>query len=126
MKLFNKENKILKDINFLDLVPIIKVDYETLENGNVNILIPKFKSKKLRDFIIPKNKSHFIKIKLDELGSRTRISIDNKKDVGNICKEIIEQYAEKDVKIEDERIIKFISLLYQQKYITFKQLLPST
>ncbi|OFX77491.1 MAG: hypothetical protein A2X12_10635 [Bacteroidetes bacterium GWE2_29_8] len=119
---FFKRRKILKQANFLDLIPIRNMQYEVSENGNINILIPKFKNISLRKIIIPNNKSHFIKVKLDELGSQTWLAIDDKRTVEQIYSYLAEKYGEKISPVE-ERVNKFITILYQQQYITFKQLL---
>ena len=67
------------------------------------------------------NKKH-IKLKLDELGSATWLEIDGGKNVQNICDLLKEKIGEK-INPAEERVTKFLSQLYLNKFITFKELI---
>lgn len=118
---FFKRRNILKNINALDLIPICKHPHEITEEGKINLQVRKFKNPKLSKFFISKRRSESFKIKLDELGSASWLEIDSKKNTQEICNSIREKSDEKMPDLED-RLTKFLMLLYEQRYITFKQL----
>ncbi len=118
---FFERRRILKNTNALDLIPIRVHKHQIEENGNVTILIPKFKSKKLTYFLIPERKAKNVSIHLDELGSAVWLSIDGKKNANSICKELTDKLGEK-IFPADERVVKFLSGLFHNRYITFQQI----
>ncbi|MCD6113214.1 MAG: PqqD family protein [Bacteroidales bacterium] len=118
---FFKRRKILKHINALDLIPVCRHPHEITEEGKVNLKVQKFKNPKLSRFLISNRRSDFFKIKLDELGSATWLEIDSKKTAQEICNSIREKSG-KDMPDLEDRCTKFLMLLYEQRYITFKQL----
>lgn len=117
---FFKRRKILKGVNYLALTPVRLKDYEDLGDGKVAIIFPKFKNNKWR-FLIPKYKSDHIKIKLDELGTATWLAIDGKRTVKEICEYLDHKYGERIHPVE-ERTTKFLTTLYEQRYISFAEL----
>ena len=76
----------------------------------------------LRQWLIPGGKSDSFRIHLDELGSATWLAIDGKNSVAEICLILDEQFGEKIHPVET-RVTKFLTLLYDQRYITFKELI---
>ena len=116
--------KILKTTNTLDLIPIALVKHETLENGKIKLIIPRFSSKILAQIFTGKKKSTQFRISLDETGSNVWLCIDGEKSVSEIITELIPILISKNLSIEviEERVSAFISRLYQEEYITFKQL----
>jgi hypothetical protein len=118
---FFKRRAILKITSALDLVPIRIHNHKLDDNGNIVLLVPKFKNEKFARFFIPARKSIYISINLDALGSAVWLAIDGKKDTGAICKELSEHFGEKIFPAE-ERIVKFLSGLYHNKHITFLQI----
>lgn len=116
-----KTKKIKKGMNFLDLTPIKKFSEEIDENGVTSILIPRFKSQRMAKFFLSRKKSNIFKVKLDELGSATWIELDGKQNVLEICKKLSDRLGEK-VHPAEQRVTKFLSILYQQRCITFKEL----
>ncbi|MBI5807818.1 MAG: PqqD family protein [Ignavibacteriales bacterium] len=118
---FFKRRKILLRTNSFDLTPIKLVDHEIEENGLVSILMPKVYNQLMKKILEPKLSSKHIKIKLDEIGSTVWLSIDNNKNVGQIAKELVDRFQDKIQPVE-ERLPNFISQLYAQKFITFKEL----
>ena len=118
---FFARRKILKSINALELTPLKKHEYDLNEKGAVVILVPKFKKKEW-SFLIPKRKSEHIRITLDELGSAVWLTIDGKKKINTIVMELSEKLGEKIYPAE-ERILKFLSQLYNNKLISFNEIL---
>lgn len=118
---FFQRRRILLNTNALDLIPIHRHNHEIGSNGLVTILIPKFKNEKFARFFIPSRKSIYISIHLDEIGSAVWLSIDGIKDTAEICKAMVEKFGDKIQPVE-ERVVKFLSGLYNNKHITFKQI----
>jgi hypothetical protein len=116
-----KYTKFLKQANYLALRPITRHKHETDENNNVCVIVPKFKNMLFVKFLVPPKKSPHFRIKLDELGSAVWLCIDGKRDVGEICNLLTEQLRDKIQPVE-ERVTKFLSLLYKQGFITFAEL----
>jgi hypothetical protein len=118
MNFFSNKNK-LKGVNYLDLTPYTINEFE-LDNGLVTILILKFKSKIMQAFL-PRNRTNYIKIHLDEPGSIVWLNIDGKKNVSEIVEAISHSMGDQLPAVE-QRVIKFLTQLFQQKFIGFKEL----
>jgi hypothetical protein len=118
MNFFSNKNK-LKGVNYFDLTPYTINEFE-LENGLVTILFQKFKSKIMQAFL-PRNRTNYIKIHLDEPGSVVWLNIDGKKNVSEIVEAISQSMGDQLPAVE-QRVIKFLTQLFQQKFIGFKEL----
>ena len=121
---FFKRRKILKKSNALDLIPMRLLNHEQREEGKINILLPRFTKAWLARFLAPLKRKEFIRIKLDQFGSATWMLIDGIKPVRTICDELEKEYPEKlEPESETvERVNKFMTILYQQRFISFRQL----
>ncbi len=73
----------------------------------------------------PRSKDLFIRIKLDQFGSQTWRLIDGKTNVGGIAEQLNREPPEKLEPAEEtpERVTKFLAMLYQQRYISFLEIL---
>jgi hypothetical protein len=116
---FLKKLNVKKGVNYLDLTPFQIAAFDE-EEGLVRILIPKFKMAFFQK-LIPKNKSPYIKLKLDEIGSATWHAINGQKKVGIIVEELSLHFGEK-IHPAEERVTKFMTQLYQYKFIGFNEL----
>jgi len=114
---FFERRKILKSTSMLDLTPFRKIEHKMEDNGVVTLLYPKFKNKKVSKYMLG-NKTPFIHMKLDELGTASWLLIDGKRKVGKIAESLEEKFGDK-VKPAHQRLGKFLSLLYDNKYISF-------
>jgi hypothetical protein len=117
---FFQRRAILKNANFLDLTPIRIISEEVNSDNIVTLLVPKFTSKFGMKYLQPKVKSPFMKMKLDELGSVSWLAIDGKKKVDEIIKDLDKRLGEK-IRPVDERFTKFLTILYNEKYITYEE-----
>ena len=118
---FNERKKILKSVNTLDLTPI-KLYSEEVDNDElVTVIIPKFKNKIVVKLVSPKLKSDHFKIKLDKFGSTVWSKINGKTKVDQIIKDLKKKFGD-EIKEEHERTTKFIFQLYEQGFITFKEI----
>lgn len=118
---FSQRRKILKEANYLDLHPLRLHKEEIADENIVTIIIPKFKNRFIVQYIVPKLKSPDIKLKLDEIGSATWLLLDGKKDVREISKLLLEKFGDK-IEPVNQRLTKFLTGLYEQRLITFKEI----
>jgi hypothetical protein len=138
---FFQRRSILKNANCLNLRPVRIVKEEITDDGRVTTLFPKFTSKLAQKYIVPRLKFPYVKIKLDELGSAAWLLMDGNASVGEISKKLEDKFnaqtcehccfnqQECDKKAQlgtseiEERLVKFISMLYEEKLISFTELL---
>ncbi|RKD21968.1 Coenzyme PQQ synthesis protein D (PqqD) [Caminicella sporogenes DSM 14501] len=116
-----KKNKIKKEDNFLELIPVIKEgqDWKIKEDGLVQILIPRngLIDKLVRMFVkTPK----IMKIDLDEVGSCVWKAIDGKRNIAEIGNILKEEFGEK-VEPLYERLGTYINILRNNKFITLEK-----
>jgi hypothetical protein len=121
---FFQRRKILKKANYLDLTPLRKMQFEPLEDGKVDILMPRFSHTLWKRALQPHWKQEIIRIHLDEVGSAIWLEINGSIPVSEICYKVQTAHPEK-LQPPDEtekRVTQFLSLLYQQRYITFNEI----
>ena len=123
-KSFFARRKILRSTNTLDLHPEPLLGSEPGDNGCLSLLLPRFRNKLSTRVFQPAWKEHFIRIKLDEFGSAVWSMMDGNASAGEICEQLNERFPEKMTAKDEveERVSKFLSLLYQQRFITFREL----
>jgi|SRR5208337_1310732 len=119
--MFNNPKKIK---NYLELIPKRNVETFTEHEEKITLLIPKFKHEGIRKWLIPHHKSSHIKIHLDETGSKVWRLINNQKTVGEICIQLKDNFDIQGVRMEllEERITKFLTMLYKSRFIRFENL----
>ena len=119
-----EKRRFLKKANFLDLTPVRIHPHEIRDDGLVTILMPRFKSVYLARMFQPKGKEPFIRIKLDKYGSAVWLFSDGTSTVGNICTKLTEHNPSlsSDPAETEARVTKFLSQLYLQRYITFREI----
>jgi hypothetical protein len=122
---FWKRRKFLKSVNALDLVPVPLVRHELTSEGLVKLLIPRFRNKILLHLFTGNRLSTEFKISLDETGSHVWMLIDGKKPAGKIAAELKKIFENKGLKLDssEERVVAFISRLYQEDYVSFRQVI---
>ena len=109
---------MLKGANWLDLVPIRVVSDQVNADDTVTLFVPKFTHKLLCKLVVPLLKDPYVKIKLNDLAAATWLAIDGKKNVEFIIHELTQKFGDK-IQPAESRIIKFLSMLYEQKLIFF-------
>jgi len=121
---FLKRRRILKKANFLDLRPVRELGHEERKDGGINLLMPRFKNRINSSLFQPPSKGKFIQIKLDRFGGHTWMLIDGTSTVLQICGMLKEKFSGELSPIEEteDRVTKFLLLLYQQRYITFREI----
>jgi hypothetical protein len=117
---FFERRKIFKSTSLLDLTPFRKIDHRLEEDGTVTLLYPKFRNKNVSKFMLGR-KTPYIHMKLDEIGTASWLLIDGKRNVKKISEELNNKFGEKIIPA-DERLGKFLSQLYNNKYISFNEI----
>jgi hypothetical protein len=122
---FFQRRKILKDANFLHLVPVRVMEHTVAEDGKVTVLLPRFKNKFWREVYRNSKKGEFITIRLDETGSAIWLLIDSTSSVEKLSENALAQHPDRFTTLDDAqtRITKFLALLYQQRYISFQEIM---
>lgn len=72
-------------INLFDVVPYISEHITTEKEGELSVIaFPRFRSRFMQKYFVPKNKSPFIRIRLEEHGTAVWNLIDGKRTVREI------------------------------------------
>jgi hypothetical protein len=125
MKAFKRSSRNTgkETVNYMTLTPMPLTGFETHPDGSVDLLIPRFTSRFWNKYLMTQTSKKHIHLKLDELGSSTWSFIDSNRTVGEICTLLIEKHGSRIHPVE-ERVTQFLTQLYHNKYITFKELSP--
>lgn len=122
MDLF-KIKRILKSANSLDLIPVRLCGYEE-KDGKIILMVPKFQSKWINN-LFPVTRLMYYHISLDDTGSEVWRNITDMRNIYDISREVMNKFKNQ-VPSSDEfqqRIVKFINMLYDRKCISFQQIL---
>ena len=121
---FFERRKVLKGIKSLDLTPVRQMEFETKDDGKVDILMPRFRNVMLKRALHSKRKEEFIRIHLDNMGSVIWTLIDGNSNVHELCTRLQATHPEKLNPPEEteDRVVKFLALLYQERYLTFLEI----
>jgi hypothetical protein len=124
---FFQRRRILKKVNYLELVPVRLMESVPGEGGRIDLLLPRFRKTVWKRALQPRWKDEHIRIHLDEMGSAIWQQIDGKRNVTEICSVLQGLHPEKLSPQEETeiRVTKFLSRLYQERFISFTSLLPS-
>src|SRR5512133_1551891 len=106
--------------NFLEMVPVRKVQEFTREGERITLMIPKFKSPWMLKWFIPPRRCRHFRINLDEMGRRVWDLIDGTKNTGEICT-LLEKQIPGTKEPLDIRVTGFLRQLYKNRFIIFKQ-----
>ncbi len=118
---FNIFGKKTSGLNYLELTPYCIHGHESSGDGTVNILIPRFKSEFANKYLLPKKKSKYVKVNLDEIASCTWRLIDGRSKVTEIADKMAEQFGD-NVQPVNDRVTQFLTQLYHNGFISFNEL----
>ncbi|MGD1047249.1 MAG: PqqD family protein [Candidatus Krumholzibacteriaceae bacterium] len=110
-----------RDINLLDLVPERTAEYEIDEARIITVLMPRFRNRLMKRLFEPRNKSPYIKIKLDDIGSEVWLLCDGKRTVGEIAELAKEKFQER-LEPRYERLGRFFRQLETARFIAYVNL----
>ena len=86
--------------DFADLVPLRKCDHETDEEGHVVLLKPRFGWGPLKRYLLPRLKSPYVRITLDDIGTHAWNALDGRTTVGDIARDLAKTFADPVTGIE--------------------------
>ena len=107
--------------NFLDLIPEQNCRWEIGKDGNIYLVVPRLKNRLLRSLAVKMGKSEYIKVHCDQVGTKTWNLIDGYRNVAQIGDQLEKDMGE-EVQPTYERLSEFISVLFKNKLITFKNI----
>lgn len=120
---FFQRRRIFKKTNFLDLTPVKKNFKTQLIDNKIILFVPKFKNVFLNKLFFANSEQQYYRIRLDDYGSATWQLIDGQKNNAQICEELKKIFGN-NIQAIEERLSKFLSILYEQRYISFKEIEP--
>ena len=102
--------------NLFDLVPVISEHITTEKEGELSVItFPRFRSKFMQKYFIPRNKPATIRVRLDEHGTAVWDLIDGKRTIQEIA-ELLEEHFNREKNYE-YRIAIFFSQLHKQGFV---------
>jgi len=104
--------------NLFDLIPVIS-DHVTTENeGELVVLtFPRFKSKFIQKYLV-REKSKFVRVRLETNGTAVWQLIDGKRSVAKIAESLAEHFQHEEK--YEYRVAEYISQLYRQGFVKNK------
>jgi hypothetical protein len=105
--------------NFLDFVPVRRVDSETRGDGCLTLLRPKFVRGPLARWVQPRLAKPFYKVHLDAIGSAVWEQIDGARTVGEIAIDLERRFGDR-VKPAHQRVSMFVGELARGRMVELK------
>jgi len=104
--------------NLFDFVPFISEHITTEKEGELSVIaFPRFRSKFMQKYFVPKNKTATIRIRLEEHGTAVWDLIDGKRTIKEIA-EILSDHFHNEENYE-YRIAAYFSQLYRQGFVKY-------
>ncbi len=104
--------------NLLELTPERLVDCKTRNDGNIDLIIPKFRHKWIKNFFMKKMKHPTWRVELDDVGSFVWECVDGRNNVETIAVKLEKKFGEK-VDPVYERLNQFLYMLRNNEFIRF-------
>jgi hypothetical protein len=102
--------------NLFDLVPIISEHITTEKEGELSVItFPRFRSKFMQKYFVPKNKSGIIRVRQDKNGTTVWDLIDGKRTIKEISEALAEHFHNEEN--YEYRIATYFSQLQRQGFI---------
>ncbi|MDZ7263719.1 MAG: PqqD family protein [candidate division KSB1 bacterium] len=105
--------------NLFDLIPIVTVQSETVSDGSIVVLQPKFRHPLLVKYLLPKLKKPYFRIALDRFGSFVWQQCNGSQTVKQIVKLFKENFPA-DAAMADERVAIFMQRLQRLQLLEFR------
>ncbi|MCI1778415.1 MAG: PqqD family protein [Bacteroidales bacterium] len=107
-------------INLYDVVPATgrHLSYIERPDGNIMIIIPRFRNKRMRRFMAARRKCPDFYLKLDSNGSAVWKLIDGNRTVMQMVEELADHFGNEEN--YEYRILKFIMTLRHDSLITYE------
>ena len=114
------KEKNLPAVNLLELKPVRNLNWETLDDQRVALLIPKFRNRLAVKWLLPVLSKPQIRLKLDAYGSFVWSRCDGRTSVEEIGEAMSEKFGEALDPLY-ERIGKFLRKLEHEKFLVLKK-----
>jgi len=102
--------------NLFDLIPVVSKHITTEKEGELSVItFPRFRSKFMQKYFVPRNKSAIIRISLDEHGTAVWNLIDGYRSVGKITEMLAEHFQHEEN--YEYRVAEFMLQLYKQGFV---------
>jgi hypothetical protein len=106
--------------NLFDLIPVISDHITTEKEGELSVItFPRFRSKFMQKYFVPKNKSTLIHIHLEEHGSAVWDLIDGKRSVKEITDALSGHFNQEEN--YEYRIATYLLQLQKQGFIKIRE-----
>jgi hypothetical protein len=103
-----------------NLIPCIDKHITTEKEGELSVItFPRFRSKFMQKYFVPRNKSTVIRIRLEKHGTAVWNLIDGTRTVKNIINMLAEHFDNE--KNYEYRIITYIAMLKKQGFINYER-----
>jgi len=104
--------------NLFDLIPVISEHIATEKEGELSVItFPRFRSKFMQKYLVPKSKSAVIRIRLEEHGTAVWDLIDGKRTVKEIADILAEHFQHEEN--YEYRVAAYFSQLYKQGFVKY-------
>ena len=106
--------------NLFDLVPFISEHITTEKEGELSVItFPRFRSKFMQKYFVPKNKPAIIRVHLDEHGTAVWNLIDGNRTIKMISETLADRFNHEEN--YEYRIAIFFSQLYKQGFLKYRK-----
>ncbi|GHV55729.1 hypothetical protein FACS1894182_00640 [Bacteroidia bacterium] len=108
-----------KEINLFDLVPVISEHITTEKEGELSVIaFPRFRSKFMQKYLVPKNKPAIIRIRLEEHGTAVWDLMDGLRTIREIAEALVEHFNHEAN--YEYRITTYLQQLHKQGFIRLR------
>ena len=103
-----------EQVDLMRTIPVPKVEYEVTESNLVVLFVPRYRSKVAKKLLAPISRGDFVRVDLDEIGSRAWQLFDGKRTVAEISTLL---QADGPMEQADDRLKLFIRALSARGYV---------
>jgi hypothetical protein len=105
--------------NIAHYIPVAQVEHEVDEEGLVKLLTPRFQASWMQ-WLQKRLKRPYLKVKLDDVGSKTWLLIDGKRTVHEIGQKLLEVFDER-IEPVPQRLGLFFGHLRRYKFVDLQE-----
>lgn len=107
-----------QEVNLLELIPCRNERIITEKEGELSVIVfPRFRSRFMQKYFVPKGRSPYIRVRLEEHGTAIWEMIDGTQSVGDIVEALAEHFSYEEN--YEYRITTYLSQLYRDGFIRY-------